>query len=59
MSSSVQDVRATRPGRGSVRGLVTRVAERVTTPLLPADYLDLFGASALEAARDRAQELSR
>ena len=42
MSSSVQDVRETRPARGSVRHLVTRFAERVTTPLLPADYLDLF-----------------
>jgi stearoyl-CoA 9-desaturase NADPH oxidoreductase len=42
MSSSVQDINETRPGRVPMRHLVTRFAERVTTPLLPADYLDLF-----------------
>jgi ferredoxin-NADP reductase len=42
MSSSVQEVREARPRRRSLRNRVTRLAERVTTPLLPADYLDLF-----------------
>jgi ferredoxin-NADP reductase len=42
MSSSVQDVREARPRRASIGHVVTRFAERVTTPLLPADYLDLF-----------------
>jgi stearoyl-CoA 9-desaturase NADPH oxidoreductase len=48
MSSSVQEAREARPRRGSLRervnlrDRVTRLAERVTTPLLPADYLDLF-----------------
>jgi len=37
MATSVQ----TRP-RGSLRARATRLAERLTTPLLPADYLDLF-----------------
>jgi ferredoxin-NADP reductase len=37
MTTSVQ----ARPG-GPLRDRVTRLAERVTTPLLPADYLDLF-----------------
>jgi ferredoxin-NADP reductase len=37
MTTSVQ----ARPG-GSLRDRATRLAERVTTPLLPADYLDLF-----------------
>ena len=33
----------TRPGRApSLRDRVLRLAERATTPLLPADYLDLF-----------------
>lgn len=32
----------TDPGRRSLRDRVWRVAELVTTPLLPADYLDLF-----------------
>src|SRR3954468_19089430 len=42
MTSSVQEAREARPRRGSLRDRVTRLAERVTTPLLPADYLDLF-----------------
>ncbi|MEP7092374.1 MAG: ferredoxin reductase [Nocardioidaceae bacterium] len=46
MSSSVQTDQATgrptRPGRVPLRHRMTRLAERVTTPLLPADYLDLF-----------------
>jgi ferredoxin-NADP reductase len=37
MTTSVQ----ARPG-GPLRDRLTRLAERVTTPLLPADYLDLF-----------------
>jgi len=37
MATSVQ----TRPP-GSLRDRATRLAERLTTPLLPADYLDLF-----------------
>jgi ferredoxin-NADP reductase len=37
MTTSVQ----ARPG-GPLRDRVTRLAERVTSPLLPADYLDLF-----------------
>jgi stearoyl-CoA 9-desaturase NADPH oxidoreductase len=41
MTTSVQEHRARRAG-GSLRDRVTRLAERVTTPLLPADYLDLF-----------------
>ena len=39
MSASVRSAPATRPSLG--RRLV-RLAERATTPLLPADYLDLF-----------------
>ncbi len=31
-----------RPGATSLRSRITRFAERATTPLLPADYLDLF-----------------
>ena len=41
-------------------GGVARYLDRyVYGPTSHADYLDLFGAGALEAARDRAQELSR
>jgi ferredoxin-NADP reductase len=36
------DVHATRHLRVPLRHRVTRLAEKVTTPLLPADYLDLF-----------------
>jgi ferredoxin-NADP reductase len=39
MSASVS---ARRSARSSLRHRITRVAERATTPLLPADYLDLF-----------------
>ncbi len=42
MSTSVTDTRGTRQRRPSLRDRATRLAERVTTPLLPADYLDLF-----------------
>src|SRR5512144_2937858 len=31
-----------RSARASLRHRITRLAERATTPLLPADYLDLF-----------------
>ncbi len=41
MTTSVQDRPARRAG-GALRHRVTRLAERLTTPLLPADYLDLF-----------------
>ena len=41
MTTSVQDRRARRPG-GALRERATRLVERLTTPLLPADYLDLF-----------------
>jgi ferredoxin-NADP reductase len=41
MTTSVQDRPARRAG-GALRNRVTRLAERLTTPLLPADYLDLF-----------------
>jgi ferredoxin-NADP reductase len=58
MSSSVQDVREARPGRRPVRHLVTRLAERVTTPLLPADYLDLFNPLRADAdLRGRIEEV--
>lgn len=39
MSTSVP---ARRPAHASLRQRITRLAERATTPLLPADYLDLF-----------------
>jgi ferredoxin-NADP reductase len=41
MTTSVQARSARRAG-GALRNRVTRLAERLTTPLLPADYLDLF-----------------
>ncbi len=42
MSISAPSKRATRSGGTSLRGRLVRLAEQVTTPLLPADYLDLF-----------------
>jgi stearoyl-CoA 9-desaturase NADPH oxidoreductase len=42
MSISVQTERATGALRVPLRHRVARFAERLTTPLLPADYLDLF-----------------
>ena len=42
MSTSVQTERATGALRVPLRHRVARFAERLTTPLLPADYLDLF-----------------
>ena len=33
---------STRPDRRSLRRRLVMLAERATTPLLPADYLDLF-----------------
>ena len=41
MRTSVQSRQVT-PAGGSLRDRVMRLAEQVTTPLLPADYLDLF-----------------
>ncbi|MGA8210816.1 MAG: ferredoxin reductase [Nocardioidaceae bacterium] len=42
MSISASFLRTSGPGPGSLRNRAVRLAERVTTPLLPADYLDLF-----------------
>ncbi len=42
MSTDVQPERAQRTPGVPLRRRVARLAERVTTPLLPADYLDLF-----------------
>ncbi len=42
MTTSAPSQRATRPGRSALRDRLTVLAERITTPLLPADYLDLF-----------------
>ena len=42
MSSSVQTDRSAGAGIPSLRRRLGRLAEQVTTPLLPADYLDLF-----------------
>ena len=41
-SRTARAPRAPRLGRVPLRRRVARLAERVTTPLLPADYLDLF-----------------
>src|SRR6478672_3121069 len=43
MTTDVQPERAPRTSGVPLRRRVARLAERVTTPLLPADYLDLFG----------------
>ena len=42
MSTSVQTDRSAGAGTPSLRRRLGRLAEQVTTPLLPADYLDLF-----------------
>jgi hypothetical protein len=42
MTTDVQPERAPRTSGVPLRRRVARLAERVTTPLLPADYLDLF-----------------
>jgi ferredoxin-NADP reductase len=42
MSTSVRPQRLAGTGRVSLRRRVAQLAELVTTPLLPADYLDLF-----------------
>jgi stearoyl-CoA 9-desaturase NADPH oxidoreductase len=42
MSTSVRPQRLAGPGQVSLRRRLAQLAERVTTPLLPADYLDLF-----------------
>ncbi len=42
MSTSVQAERSSAAGTPSLRRRLARLAEQVTTPLLPADYLDLF-----------------
>jgi stearoyl-CoA 9-desaturase NADPH oxidoreductase len=42
MSTSVRSQRLAGTGQVSLRRRLAQLAERVTTPLLPADYLDLF-----------------
>jgi stearoyl-CoA 9-desaturase NADPH oxidoreductase len=42
MTTSVQPTSPTRNAGVSLRRGVVRLAERITTPLLPSDYLDLF-----------------